>query len=183
MVSDAIEIRRLSVADIGLIGEIDRSEQINRLYKVVGGQLISEDVDLAVPTWDPVGTGEHSVASLIGYWEPVVAAGATFFGAFDGSALAGICIVDGSFEPGMAWLALLHVSRTYRGMGIASAMWAAAERVAKEGGATSMYVSSTSSNSAVGFYLSRGCELAGSKLNPVLYEMEPEDIHFICPVG
>ena len=82
----------------------------------------------------------------------------------------------------MAWLAFLYVSRPYRRSGVASALWAEAERVALGAGAESMYVSAVPSGSAVGFYLSRGCVLAGSSTHPKLYHLEPGDIHLICPV-
>ena len=180
---DAFEIRRLSAVDINLIAEIDRAEQVGVAYAIVDGRLAGKDVSFAKPTWDRVGTGEHSVASVIAHWEPVVAGGATYLGAFENDRVLGLCIVDASFEPGMAWLAFLNVNRPYRSRGVGSRLWAAAEEVASEAGASSMYVSATSSDSAVGFYQSRGCVLAGTSLNPTLYEMEPDDIHFVCPIG
>ncbi|MGI9644846.1 MAG: GNAT family N-acetyltransferase, partial [Ilumatobacteraceae bacterium] len=35
----------------------------------------------------------------------------------------------------------------------------------------------------VGFYLARGCRLAGDDTDPELLELEPEDIHLICPLA
>jgi len=81
----------------------------------------------------------------------------------------------------LAWLALLHVGRPHRRRGVASALWTAAEQVALEAGAEAMYVSATPSDSAVGFYLSRGCRLADPP-HPDLLAEEPEDIHFVCPI-
>jgi hypothetical protein len=45
-----------------------------------------------------------------------------------------------------------------------------------------MYVSAVPSGSAVGFYLSRGCELA-EEPHRDLFAHEPEDIHLVCPIG
>ena len=75
--------------------------------------------------------------------------------------------------------ALLHVSRSYRRRGAATALWRAAADIAREAGATSMYVSATETGSAVGFYLRQGCRLA-DPVHPVLFEHEPEDIHLVC---
>jgi hypothetical protein len=41
-----------------------------------------------------------------------------------------------------------------------------------------MYVSSTPSSSAVGFYIAQGCKLV-EEVDPELYALEPDDIHLI----
>jgi GNAT superfamily N-acetyltransferase len=66
---------------------------------------------------------------------------------------AGAAIVDPVFEPPMAWLAWLHVSRPHRRLGVAHALWTEATTLARAAGATSMYISATPTGSAVGFYL------------------------------
>lgn len=177
-----IEIRRLGSEEIRLIGDIDRSEHIEVLYTVEEGRLVDRPVDIDVPPWDREGIGEHSVGALIEHFRPLVAGGADVLGAFDQDEFLGLAIVDDQFEVGMAWLALLHVSREHRQRGVASALWSAAEQIAIDAGATSMYVSATPSDSAVGFYLSRGCRLALPP-HPDLLTEEPEDIHFVCPIG
>ncbi len=83
-----------------------------------------------------------------------------------------------TFEPGLAWLATLHVSRTHRRRGVASALWEAGVALAREAGARSLYVSATPTGSAVGFYLGRGCQLA-DPVHLELFANEPEDIHLI----
>jgi predicted N-acetyltransferase YhbS len=83
------------------------------------------------------------------------------------------------FEPGLAWLAFLHVSREARRQGAASALWQAASDDAVQSGAESLYVSATPTGSAVGFYLSRGCVLADPP-HATLYALEPDDIHLVC---
>jgi ribosomal protein S18 acetylase RimI-like enzyme len=181
-VSGSFEVRRLGPGDIDLIGEIDRSEHMDTEYSVAGGRLVARSVDFDVPTWIREGTGEFSVAGVIEHWRPIVAAGAVFKGAFDGDELVGLLIVEGSLQPELAWLAFLHVSRRYRRRGVATALWSAAEAVAAEANAKSMYVSAAPSGSAVGFYLSRGCILADPP-HPGLLAKEPEDIHLVCPIS
>jgi GNAT superfamily N-acetyltransferase len=181
-VSGSIDVRRLAPGDVDLIGEIDRSEHVDRLYSVEDHQLAGRPVDLDVPPWSREGTGEHSVGNLVDHFRPIAEAGATVLGAYDGNEFLGIALVDGRFEPGMAWLGLLHVSRPHRRRGVASALWAAAVEIGRRAGARSMYVSATPSGSAVGFYLERGCDLADPP-HPDLLAEEPEDIHFVCSIG
>jgi GNAT superfamily N-acetyltransferase len=147
----------------------------------VGGRLVARNVDFDIPTWHRQGTGEFSVVAQIERWRPIVAAGAVFMGAFSGDELAGLVIVDGSLEPGLAWLAFLHVTRKHRRRGVAAALWSAAQSIAAEAGAAAMYVSAVPSGSAVGLYLSRGCELADPP-HPELLAKKPEDIHLVCPI-
>ena len=179
--SDRIDVRELGTQDIELIRQIDRSEHIDILYTVKDGRLHPDSVEIDVPQWDAEGHGEHSSARRITEFRPVVEGGATLLGAYVDDLLAGIAIVDPSFEGTTAWFAFLHVSRAYRRRGVASALWAAGEEIATNAEATSIYVSATSSGSAVGFYTSRGCQLADPP-HPALLAKEPEDIHMIFPV-
>lgn len=173
-------VRRLSVDDIGRIADIDRSEQIDTEYAVIAGQLARQAPSMEfVPPWDPVGSGEHSVAEKIAFCEPLVRAGARLLGVFERNTTCGIAVVDGSFEPPMGWLPFLHVSRPFRRRGVATALWQTSAKLARNAGATALYVSATPTGSAVGFYLSRGCRLV-DQVHPRLYAEEPEDIHLIC---
>lgn len=177
-----MEVRRLPADRITLVGEIDRSEHVTTGYTVRDGALVAEEVDWRVPGWDPVGDREHSVARQIAGLRPVLARGGILLGAFDDETLLGLAVVERGFEDRMAWLAVLHVSRPHRRRGVASALWAEATRLASGGGDRAMYVSATPSESAVGFYLSRGCELARPP-HPELFADEPEDIHFVVDLG
>jgi len=171
-----MDIRHLPAEEIGLIGSIDRSEDVVVGYSVVAGELIPSQVTWTIPNWSRTGTGDHTVASQIAQWQPVLERGAVLLGSFDGAEFLGLAIVEPGFEPDLAWLALLHVSRPYRRRGVASALWQEAVRLSREAAAPKMYVSATRSESAVGFYLDRGCELAVPP-HPDLFALEPEDIH------
>ncbi|NNK91915.1 MAG: GNAT family N-acetyltransferase [Acidimicrobiia bacterium] len=177
-----MEIRALEPADLALLSEIDRSELIKVQYEVVDGDLVVRDDLFAVPPWNPEGTGPHSVGAMRGSLEPILYRGAVLLGAFKGDDVAGMAVVEPRFEPPMAWLTFLHVSRPYRRMGVASTLWEESVRRALEAGATSLYVSATPSGSAVGFYLSRGCVVTQTP-HPDLLAEEPEDIHFTCNLG
>ncbi|MGE5149787.1 MAG: GNAT family N-acetyltransferase [Rhodospirillaceae bacterium] len=173
----------LGISDLAVLAAIDRSEHVDVQYGVENGRLVERPVAMAeVPPWDPVGDGPHSVADKVAFCRRCLVAGAEFLGAFEGDELLGAAVVDGRFEPGLAWLAFLHVSRPHRRRGVASALWDAAISIAKEAGARSMYVSATPTGSAVGFYLARGCRLA-DPVHPGLFAEEPDDIHLVVALG
>ena len=176
-----IEVKELEAGSLALIREIDRSEHIEVLYTVEDGQLHAETVDFEVPGWDSEGDGDHSSARRISDFRPIVERGAALLGAFIDGQFSGIAVVDPRFEKQTAWFAFLHVSRTYRRRGVATALWEKGVEIAAAAGATSMYVSATPSGSAVGFYTSRGCRLA-TPPHPALFALEPEDIHLTCTV-
>jgi predicted N-acetyltransferase YhbS len=177
-----MRIRHLHASDVSLIAHIDRSEHVDVQYAVSEGRLVEAPVFMEdIPTWPDDG-GEHSITKMLEFCTPIVEGGATLLGAFsDDDGLAGLAIVDPTFEPSLAWLALLHVSRPHRRAGAATALWTEAARVARRAGAASMYVSATPTGSAVGFYLSQGCRLA-DPVHPILFDHEPEDIHLICDI-
>src|SRR5262245_361736 len=135
-----------------------------------------------VPPWDPSGSGPHSVAEMIEFCSSAVRNGGLLLGVFEGDALAGLAIVQAQFEPRLAWLALLHVSRPYRRRGGAQLLWNEAIDIAMTEGAETIYVSATPTASAVGFYLRQGCELA-SPVHPELFAAEPDDIHLVCSLA
>lgn len=177
-----VEVRGLEPGDVELVRAIDRSEHVDRQYAVIEGRLVDAPVFRAdVPAWDPHGDGEFSVARQIQFCRERVAQGGVLLGAFAGDNLLGLAIIHPMFEPPMAWLSWLHVSRPHRRQGAAAALWAEAASRAGTANASTMYVSATSTGSAVGFYLSRGCRLA-TPPHPGLFAMEPKDIHFVCDV-
>lgn len=179
-----MNVRRLDPSDVALVASIDRSEHVEVQYRIEDGRLVEAPVFMVdIPTWDSDGSGDHSVASQTAFYASVVADGAALFGAFDHDGeLMGLATVHPTFEPGLAWLATLHVSRAHRRRGAASALWDASVALALEAGARSLYVSATPTGSAVGFYLSRGCRPA-DPVHPELFAHEPEDIHLACPLA
>ncbi len=172
-----MRVRRLRAEDVALVAAIDRSEHVDVGYRVVDGQLQHVPAMITeVPAWDETGSGSHSVAAEIEFCRSVVARGGVLLGVSDAQRTVGLAIVHPAFEPLFAWLAFLHVSRPYRRSGVAQALWDAAVDVAVAGGAASMYVSATPTESAVGFYLRQGCHLA-QPVHPELFAAEPDDIH------
>jgi ribosomal protein S18 acetylase RimI-like enzyme len=136
-----MNVRRLEPRDVALIADIDRSEHVDVQYRVDDGHLVEAPVAMAdIPPWDPNGSGPHSVVSHIAFCSAVVADGAAFLGAFDDDGdLMGLATVHPTFEPGLAWLATLHVSRAHRRRRAASALWNAGAALAREAGARSLW--------------------------------------------
>ena len=79
-------------------------------------------------------------------------------------------------RPRIAQFAFLYVSNGRRAQGIGRHLSEELERLACEGGDTTMVVSATPSLNTVCFYLRRGFEPMAQPL-PELYELEPDDVH------
>ena len=169
-------IRQLPHSDISRLVEIDRSEHVTLEYVYKDRSLHARKIDCHVPNWSRDPSQAHSIHRLIRQFTPVLEEGGALLGAFVEDKLVGLAILRYDLEPGMSQLALLHVSDGYRRQGIGAELTEEMIRMAKERGSTMMYVSATPSESAVGFYLSQGFELA-AKVNEELYALEPDDIH------
>ncbi|HSG17083.1 MAG TPA: GNAT family N-acetyltransferase [Anaerolineae bacterium] len=172
-----IIIRQLPASAIDRIAEIDRSEHVTVLYHTREGELVAEEVDMAVPAWHAEGD-EFSVEAKVRQWRPILDEGGVLLGALDGERLAGFAMLRYRLDEGTAQLAVLHVSRPYRRKGIASQLTKEVCRLARADGARSLYVSATPSNSAVGLYTSLGFTLVDQP-HPELFALEPEDIHMV----
>jgi len=120
----------------------------------------------------------HSVPQMMQFLYEVLARNGTIWGAFDAERLVGIAAYRPHLTDTMDQLAFLHVSNGYRRQGIASRLFDQIEELSRQSGAQELYVSATPSESAVGFYTSRGFMLE-PKPHPELFELEPEDIHMI----
>lgn len=164
--------------ELSLISQIDRSEVIRAGYVQQGKALQRLEVNWDSPTWTPEGDGERSVAAQIRFCREHLERGGRLIGAFDGNQLVGIGVITPEIRPGLAQLAYLHVTKTYRRGNIGNRLAAAMIPQARQSGAHRMYVSAIPSGSAVGFYLHLGFMPVEDPL-PVLYALDPEDIHMM----
>ena len=153
-------------------------------HEVRDGRIVERPVSIAdVPDWDRLGEGEHSLAHQLRTCAEYLTVGGILLAAItDEGETAGEAIVDPVFEPPMAWLAWLHVSRPHRRLGVAHALWTEATALVQAAGAETMYISATPTGSAVGFYLAHGGVLA-DPVHPVLFGHEPDDIHLVAPMS
>jgi ribosomal protein S18 acetylase RimI-like enzyme len=164
-----IAVRRMQIAELERIVEIDRSEHVKKIYVNKDGTLIRKDVDWNISRWPP---------PEMALWRPMLAAGSTLFGAFDGNTLVGFSIYRPDLSQDTAQLAALYVSRDYRGQKIGASLVDTVAETARADVAKKLYVSSTPTTATVDFYMSKGFALT-KEINEHLYELEPEDIHMI----
>jgi len=167
--------------DLARIGEVDRSERVTLRYVLRDETLRQEEVDWDVPRWPADGPDDFSVRGLVEMWGPILAHGGTLLGAFAEESLVGFAIHRPNLSPQVSELVALYVDRSVRRQGVARALVDEVERVARGGGARSLYVSATPSESAVGFYLGLGFDLAKC-VNEELATREPDDIQMEKPI-
>ena len=172
-----IAIRVLHADELKMIRELDRSEVIRTGYKQDGTEITKFPV-----CWDDAGwvegDGDHSFGQMIRGARQLLDLGGTAFGAFDRDRLVGIAIYRPHLTDTMGQLGLLHVSNRHRRQGVASRLYDKVLRLANEHGATHLYVSATPTESAIGFYLSKGFQPTASP-DPDLLAKEPDDIHMV----
>jgi ribosomal protein S18 acetylase RimI-like enzyme len=175
-----VEIQSLTIEDVGIVASVDRSERVDREYEVIDGELQERRITMAdIPAWEMSGSGAHSVAAKIEFCRERIRLGGELVAAAQGAEVLGVMVVEPRFDPPLARLTFLHVSRPHRRQGVASALWRAAVERAVEASATALYVSAVPTGSAVGFYLRQGCRLADPP-HDLLLEEEPEDVHLVC---
>jgi GNAT superfamily N-acetyltransferase len=164
----------MTLAELGRIGEIDRTERITHQYKASGAVLELIDVDIDAPRWGQPGanTTEHYVE----VWTPLLEAGGTLIGAFDDGRLVGVAIYNPSLSEQVAQLAVLHVTRSHRRSGVGRLLTDEVVRMARSDGAKRLYVSATPTRGTVDFYMSRGFRPLDQP-NERLFALEPDDIH------
>ncbi len=174
-----MEIRRLAIEDVGVVGLIDRSERVEREYEVVNGTLTERPVTMTeIPPWATTGTGPFTAATQVDSCRERIPQGGQLLAAFDGDEVFGAAVVEPAFDPPLARLSFLHVSRPCRRRGVATELWRAAVREAIAASAGVLYVSAVPTGSAVAYYLSHGCVLADPP-HAILFEEEPDDIHLV----
>ncbi len=169
--------RRLGRDEISRVWEIDRGERIERVYRVVEGELVRANERHDVKGWPP-GEAEKYGPILEACWER----GGFFYALFDGGEIVGVVVLDNRWlgeARDQLQLEFLHVSRRARDKGLGRALFARAAGVARERGARRLYVSATPSEHTIDFYRAQGCRLA-AKPDPELFALEPEDIHLEC---
>lgn len=172
-----IHIRWMGPDEVERIRELDVSEEGDVVYKWVDGEVVAEPEKWARRRW----SDEECTRRISSIRDDLTNGGVVMIGAFYGDLLVGVATSRACLSPGMSELAGLWVSCTHRRRGVATRLVAEVERLARETGSVSLYVSATPSRSAVGFYRSRGFRPT-LDVNRELYEREPEDIHMVLEV-
>ena len=172
-------LRPLARDELGLVWTIDRSELIEASYRLEDGELVLRPDPFEVRGWPPGEAEQYAALHEASYGR-----GGAFLGAFDGDRLAGVAVLDTvplGARRDQLQLTFLHVSRDHRGQGLGARLFEHMRTLAHARGARYLYVSATPSENTVRFYQRRGCIVAREP-DQELLALEPEDIHFICPV-
>ncbi len=171
--------RELTRDEIDAVWTIDRSEVIDRVYRVEQGALVLEDQRHHLHGW-PEGEAEKATPGLHSCFER----GGWFYGMFEGEALVGVVILDsarlGSTRDQLQ-LKFLYVDCAHRATGMGKRLFTLARDTARERGAKRLYISATPSENTIDFYRRRGCTLIAEP-DAHLFALEPEDIHLECDV-
>jgi predicted N-acetyltransferase YhbS len=181
MMSSAITFRRLSPSDAALLGQIDRSETVSRLYSIHDRELRSRTVNESVPRWSNEPDNARPDFNLDFRVERLrsrLAEGQLGIGAFDQGTLVAYCVLRPALTDTMAQVAELFVSRSHRRTGIGAELMRRMAKAARRSGAGQLYVSAAPTESAVNFYMSQGFRLTPDP-HPELHALEPDDIHMI----
>ena len=176
-----MRIEQLERHELRDVFSIDRAEVVDRVYYREDQELVLRPEHHDTPGWPP-GEPERYGPILLDCFDR----GGTCYGAFDGGTLIGAMVLESRFigrESDRLQLKFLHVGRRHRKTGLGSALFEKAVGKARELGARQLYISSTSSENTVRFYLRRGCRMTDD-VDAALFELEPEDIHleFDIPV-
>jgi len=169
-----MKIRPLTRSEVPYIWQIDRSEVIDYVYYLRDGKLVLEPEHYDMHGW-PQGEPEHITPLLLDCFDH----GGYFWGAFARDLLVGTSVLENRFigvEKDTLQLKFLHISNPFRKQGLGKKLFLLAAEKARELGAKKMYISATSSENTVNFYLGSGCVLA-TEIDRELYALEPDDIH------
>lgn len=174
-----MKLRPLTRDELAAVWSIDRSEIVERVYRVESGVLVLHPEHHDVRGW-PAGTPEREGPALLDCFDR----GGACWGAFDGETLVGVAVLESRFigaQRDRLQLKFLHVSQRCRRTGVGGALLDAARARARALGARALYVSATPSENTVHFYLGRGARLA-TEIDADLFAREPEDVHLELPI-
>jgi GNAT superfamily N-acetyltransferase len=166
-----MEIRPLGLAELCRVTEIDVTEDGTTVLEQRG-----RDVSTRLETWSRPPRSAERWAEFESRWRTFLPDAGTALGAFEGGRLVGIATLRRRVRPGIDQLEALFVDRAHRRRGVGSLLIDRIVAVARDGGARTLYVSATPSESAVGCYRSRGFRPTDEPI-PELLEPEPEDVH------
>lgn len=168
--------KEVGIEEAEHIRHIDRSERIERLYKLEDGELKEETAGYECSNW-----GEDDYVEMISRFKHELTNGGTAYGAYDREKLVGFGVLGYKLrgkDKDQLQVDLMYVSREYRRMGIGKKIMELLSEAAKIRGAKYLYISSTETDSAVNFYSSLGSRLT-KEVDKELFEKEPLDIHMV----
>lgn len=164
--------RQLAIDECSLLAEIDRSEFIEKVWRLVNGEWMLKKIDYEENDW-PGG-----IESYVQALRSTLESGGVVLGAFDDNSLVGVASLNREFFGETAKYVLLDnmfVSKESRGKGIGKRLTQMCCDQARRWGADKLYACAASSESTVAFYRALGFVNA-IEINQSLYELDPRDI-------
>jgi GNAT superfamily N-acetyltransferase len=165
---------QLEAHQAALLGTVDRSEQIDALYRRVDGVLRLEPAQQAVTGWQ-----SEELDALVARLQRLPSRGGRAFGGWHDGRLVGVGALDATPVASALdtmRLDMLYVSAAHRARGIGRRLVELVARHARSLGATRLYVSATPTRASVDFYRRLGAEVL-ERPDPELFSREPDDIH------
>ncbi|MFZ2539766.1 MAG: GNAT family N-acetyltransferase [Oscillospiraceae bacterium] len=165
--------KRLELNDIAfpLFDRFNRYQNVTRCWRKENDKWFLKDIAFT-EQWD-----ETEYHYLVGCLKNTILTDGAVFGAFCNSYLVGFASVErlplGSMQE-YVQLSSIHTSQESRGRGIGKVLFNMACTIAKEFGATKLYISAHSSEETQAFYRIMGCAEA-KEYNNKLVEEEPCD--------
>jgi len=160
----SIHYREMAPAEIGRIGEVDRTESVAGEFVVtrdgtgfgLRATFVAHETPEPVPPWGEAGTRRR-----IESWRPHLDRGGSLYGAFDRERLVGFVILGPRLPDASAEVVALFVDRAYRRRRIGDALTGWAEDKARRLGVRAVFAYSNPTESAARFYLKHDYEIVG----------------------
>lgn len=166
--------KELGFDEIAKIREIDRAEEIFKMYKFENGQL------LLYPDYQLVdGFTLEEINQIIQRQERLLSENGKIMGVFSDKVLIGVASLESKkrgIEKEYCKMDILYVSKDFRGLKIAQQLLDWTKKEAIRFGAKKLYISATPTQNTVDFYLNNGAKIT-QELDNELFTLEPEDIH------
>ncbi|MFA9559118.1 GNAT family N-acetyltransferase [Evansella sp. AB-rgal1] len=165
--------RELLVEECDRISEIDPSQYIKKVWRIIDGEYQLIAINYMEEDW-PDGYEKYRDAL-----KETIRGGGVAIGAFDEEEwLVGFVTLNNDIFGETAKYVLLDsmfVSQQLRNCGIGKQLFQKCTEKAKEWGADKLYMCAASSQETIAFYRSLGC-IDAKEVNKQLYESDPRDI-------
>lgn len=134
------------------------------LKEFKNGQMITSKWTKQADQWVLVACDERRAWTLdkkrwlVTYLNEFIAKNGVLLGAFDKQQLIGFACIDGNVINGYANLAMLFVDNDYQRCGIGKALFQKIIQLAKDKGASKLFISAIPSYETIAFYMNMGCQ-------------------------
>ncbi|RQO30000.1 N-acetyltransferase [Taibaiella sp. KBW10] len=169
-----IIIRELTEAEIDLIKQIDRAEEIWEYYEYIDGKLILHALRETVTSFEP-----DELTHILSRQRTLKEEGGKIIGAFQEHTLVGVASVENKrrgIKLNYGKMDILYVSKGVRGRGVGQRLLEACKAAAQAFGMDKLYISATPTKNTVDFYLGHGA-VPATEIDTALFALEPKDIH------